>query len=137
MMLTAACIQLWKHVCGLIFAIDGSLGAVHRLPDLGGVACGRLIIQALQALVEVICLCVAPALVDQRDVAVALDARQRHAALVGHHLLSRPRVDAAGDMTQRTRIAPQSSEDAVLLTGEPGLERTVNVLTSSEGLSRA
>eukprot|EP00966_Prymnesium_polylepis_P065606 1522467-Prymnesium_polylepis.3 len=72
------------------------------------------IVQARQALVEVVLARVATALVQQADVAVALDTRQRDAALMRHHLLGRERIDACVDVAEGSAAAAETLEDGVL-----------------------
>ena len=93
--------------------------------------------QARHPLVEVVLVGMPAALVDQREVAAALDPGQSDAALCGDHLFRGVGVDPPRDVPVVAVGAPQPFKDAVLLRGEAGLERAVDVLADRERLAGA
>ena len=83
---------------------------------------------------EVVVPRVAAALVEERDVPVALVARQLHTALLGDERLGRHRVDAAIDVALAARAA-ERREHKVLARREACLEGAVDIFAGREVLA--
>ena len=94
----AARVERGQRVLPLPFAVEAAIAL--DVANARRVGRREVIVEAAQPLVQVVRIRVAAALVEERDVLVALDARQRHPARVRDHLLGRPRVDAALDVAQ-------------------------------------
>ena len=112
-----------QRVLPLPFAVEAAVAL--DVANARRVGRRKVIVEAAQPLVQVVRIRVAAALVEERDVLVALDARQRHPARVRDHLLGRPRVDAL-DVAQYLDVSP-SVERMLSCRGEAILKGTVDV----------
>ena len=112
----------------LPLAVQGR--AVAHGPDPRRMA-AHLLVQAREALVEMVLLRVPAALVEQAHVVAVLVARQLDAALEGHHRLRGGRVDTSIHVALAGATA-QTRQDVGLLRAEARFKRAVDVLARGD-----
>ena len=130
----AARVEGGQHVGHLPLAVDAL--AVERVAHARRVPRRAAVVQAAEALVEVVLVGMAATLVQERDVVAALDAWEGDRAATGNHHLGGSRVDPARDVPERRIAAAETGQDIRLLRAKACLEWPINVLIHEERVAR-